>query len=621
MSPFGSIELFLDGLATFLLGQAIDACWLVILVLVISRFVRHDAIVHTLWLAVFLKLLTPPLFELPVPVPALAIPAQATPTSTTLLSSTTETPSSAPPSSWQANPAPVPRDSSVVDDPLTWIGLLFLMSTLGLGVLALVRAVRFRQQLEAATEPSATLLTRMRTLARRLELDPVPTVRMVEARLSPMLWARWRRAELLLPSMLVERLDSAELDAVLVHELAHLKRRDHWVRCLEMVTTGFFWWYPPLRLMRRRLHRAEERACDAWVQQLLPGSGRAYARALVKTLDFLNPKARSVPALACAMQPQQDWKERLTMIVTQRTAKPLSTWQRGFVAVCALLLLSIVPTLAKAGSDEPMAGQIEQARQGLEQQREELERQHQTLQRQQLAIEEQMMALRNQQIDLEAKRHEAESRFQTASLEAEAVRLEAQGHHQEAERVRRELEHMREEVALAERHLRLEREHHTRRDAAELALRQAHLELEEVQMQGDRELARQLEREIEERHDELERQVEAAATEQIALERARIETARERAHELQARGDEEQAAAAAQGLAELERVEAEIEAREAELESRNLDRDERRAVKVAHLEEQLEALRDLRDAAPASERGEVEGEIDQLEEELQRLRQ
>ena len=55
-----------------------------------------------------------------------------------------------------------------------------------------------------------------------------------------------------------------EQDAVLAHELAHLKRRDHWVRRLEAIVLGLYWWYPGAWWARRQLERAEEECCDAW---------------------------------------------------------------------------------------------------------------------------------------------------------------------------------------------------------------------------------------------------------------------------------------------------------------------------------------------------------------------
>ena len=69
---------------------------------------------------------------------------------------------------------------------------------------------------------------------------------------------------LVLPEELWGLLDATQQDAILAHELAHLKRRDHWVRRLEALACGLYWWDPVAWWARREVERAEERCCDAW---------------------------------------------------------------------------------------------------------------------------------------------------------------------------------------------------------------------------------------------------------------------------------------------------------------------------------------------------------------------
>ena len=67
---------------------------------------------------------------------------------------------------------------------------------------------------------------------------------------------------------------------LLLHELAHLKRRDHWVRWLELVVAGLYWWHPVVWWARRALREAEEQCCDAWVVWAMPDRSRTYASCL-----------------------------------------------------------------------------------------------------------------------------------------------------------------------------------------------------------------------------------------------------------------------------------------------------------------------------------------------------
>jgi beta-lactamase regulating signal transducer with metallopeptidase domain len=89
-----------------------------------------------------------------------------------------------------------------------------------------------------------------------------------------MLWAVLRRPRLLLPAGLWDDLDEAQRDTLIAHELAHLRRRDHWVRLVEVAATVLYWWHPAVWWARRELREAEEQCCDAWVVWSMPRCAR-----------------------------------------------------------------------------------------------------------------------------------------------------------------------------------------------------------------------------------------------------------------------------------------------------------------------------------------------------------
>ena len=149
-------------------------------------------------------------------------------------------------------------------------------------------------------------------------LSRVPPVLLVPARIPPMLSPHHGGPRLLLPAGLLPELVGDELDTLLAHELAHVRRRDHWVRLVEVAATALFWWYPGTWWARRALRRAEERCCDEWVLRLLPRSAGAYANGLLKCLTFVTPRAGALPSLASGAGPVEDIEARLKEILMTR---------------------------------------------------------------------------------------------------------------------------------------------------------------------------------------------------------------------------------------------------------------------------------------------------------------
>src|SRR5207244_892071 len=135
---------------------------------------------------------------------------------------------------------------------------------------------------------------------------------LVPGALPPMVWALGR-ARILFPAGLLERLGDEERASLLVHELAHIRRRDHWVRWLEVVALGLYWWYPLAWLARKQLQAREEECCDAWAAgQVEP---RVYASAILDAVDFLAEARPRLPAVASPLGAVHSLRERLTLIM------------------------------------------------------------------------------------------------------------------------------------------------------------------------------------------------------------------------------------------------------------------------------------------------------------------
>jgi beta-lactamase regulating signal transducer with metallopeptidase domain len=362
------------------LSNALTATLLAVAVAAVARVCRRPALAHALWLLVLLKLVTPPLLPVSLPwtdplaaeptVPARAVPAALPGPGPDRFDvpprladrADEQAPVPAPgPGRAEALPAPPPREPAPAAVPPEWPGwkpvllVLWLTGSALWWLIACLRVARFRRLLRHATPAPAEVQCRAEELAGRLGLTSCPGVWLVPARVSPLLWALGRAPRLLLPVALWQSLAPEQRDTLLAHELAHLRRHDHWVRRLELLVLGLFWWHPVAWWARHELAEAEEACCDAWVLWALPEAAPAYAAALVETLAYLSRARRPVPVAASGVGRVKNLKRRLFMILQRPSPRALSG--AGLFAVLGLggLLLPLLPTWAEQQAAERRA--------------------------------------------------------------------------------------------------------------------------------------------------------------------------------------------------------------------------------------------------------------------------
>ena len=102
-----------------------------------------------------------------------------------------------------------------------------------------------------------------------------------------------------LPRALLEALTACELDQVILHEHAHVQRRDDWLRLVQTLFLSALWVHPAALYVSRSLNREREMACDEWVVART-GSPKAYARCLARAADVrgrMKAQSALTPAL------------------------------------------------------------------------------------------------------------------------------------------------------------------------------------------------------------------------------------------------------------------------------------------------------------------------------------
>ncbi|SRR5579883_951339 len=223
------------------------------------------------------------------------------------------------------------KDHAIDAAAAMWLGGGLVVS-----VVQLRRLWRFQRWLALAQSAPPWLTSQVEELAALLDVRP-PRVAVLPGLGSPLVWAGGRSI-LLWSDGLEEELSPEGCRAVLAHELAHLARRDHWAAWLIFAAGCLWWWHPLYYLVRRRLHREAELACDARVIALLPDNRRSYAEALLDVCQRQTKAVALAPALGVASR-RRDLERRLVMIMRANVASRLSPRMLLSIGVLGLVLL------------------------------------------------------------------------------------------------------------------------------------------------------------------------------------------------------------------------------------------------------------------------------------------
>jgi TonB family protein len=159
---------------------------------------------------------------------------------------------------------------------------------------------------------------------------------LARGRTEPGVW-RTRRPVLLLPSEVAGQLDDEELEAVLLHELAHVERRDNLFANLQTALACVFWFNPAVWLVGRRLFAERESACDERVVEA-GGASAAYAAGILKVVRFCTGwRVAGVAGVASG----SNLRRRIEMIMRGEKGGSFRAWHRAALSGLAAAALAL----------------------------------------------------------------------------------------------------------------------------------------------------------------------------------------------------------------------------------------------------------------------------------------
>lgn len=142
------------------------------------------------------------------------------------------------------------------------------------------------------TPPEARVMALVKSLAARMRISRAVQVLVAGEGESPSV-VGWLRPVVLVPSAALMGLTADQLEAVLAHELAHIRRHDYLVNLLQMLAETLLFYHPAVWWVSARMRQERELCCDDLAVRWC-GDAVCYARALA-TLERMRVAA---PALA-----------------------------------------------------------------------------------------------------------------------------------------------------------------------------------------------------------------------------------------------------------------------------------------------------------------------------------
>ena len=215
-----------------------------------------------------------------------------------------------------------------VVESVSWTTMLlagYLAALLLVAGTALLKTMRTFAELRRLPLAGSELNALVAQLAARLGLRRPPRIRVTDRTVSPYVIGL-TRPTLVVPSRLLEQIEPAAREALLVHELAHLRRGDLLVRLAQNTARIVFFFWPPVWWVCTRVEGFTEMVCDQWAVSVSSVQPHLYARSLLEVVRTIGDSPRASQELAFAYR-GKILEERFRMILKRsKSSSPRLSW-------------------------------------------------------------------------------------------------------------------------------------------------------------------------------------------------------------------------------------------------------------------------------------------------------
>jgi len=212
-------------------------------------------------------------------------------------------------------------------------------------LIKLAIGVRVSRQLRAASQPitDVNLLNRLTVQAKKLSMQIAPIIAYCEFVAVPIVIGLLRPM-ILIPTAMVNGLTTDQLQSVLTHELAHLRRHDHLLIVVQRILEAVLFFHPVTWYLSHHIHDERETCCDDLV--LATGGDRLhYAQSLLRVAELrlaaTSRNGKSLTALAADGQRPSKLRQRIARLLGDSSSDSVRVSSLWLVAVLVTFVTTV----------------------------------------------------------------------------------------------------------------------------------------------------------------------------------------------------------------------------------------------------------------------------------------
>ena len=171
--------------------------------------------------------------------------------------------------------------------------------------------------------------------------QPVRSVRLCQStRLQVPTAIGFLKPAVVIPTWAMQELSPTEMNSILIHELAHLRRWDDWTNLVQQVLKALLFFHPAVWWIENKLALEREMACDDAVLAET-ANPRGYAQCLVAIAEksFLR---RSVALAQAAVNRMRQTSLRVSQILDPKRPGATPVWKPALYSVAAFSVVCLV---------------------------------------------------------------------------------------------------------------------------------------------------------------------------------------------------------------------------------------------------------------------------------------